>query len=223
MKKKPTARVGWSRNSRRRSANYWRRISWPETAVSRRSRGAADEAPHARGDFQPDQHRMCRGSTRSTCSPARAPSDWKPKPRRRATATFIEKHVPSARMVEAEYSLAGRAKIGQRCCVTSAFLWAKRDLAKAAAEGHRLESRGCFLQPAVRVLPERQAEMLELISRIREHAPVASIMMVEADETFDFELLRGSRVERRVHGVGYSCPMPPAVVGVWRNRHARGL
>ncbi len=141
-----------------------------------------------------------------------------------ATATFIEKHVPSARVVEENIRSLGvddRATL----CVTSAFLWAKRDLAKAAAEG---TSAGkpwlAFCSPPYAFYRERQAEMLELIRRIQEHAPVASILIVEADESFDFELLRGAESSSPHNGNWDVRVYPPAVVGVWRNLgHARGL
>jgi hypothetical protein len=56
--------------------------------------------------------------------------------------------------------------------------------------------------------------MLELIRRIQEHSPAGSILIVEADEQFDFEAVRGispanSRWDERSY--------PPAVIGIWRS------
>ncbi len=128
------------------------------------------------------------------------------------SATLIEKHVPSAKIVEANIRTLGvedRATL----LVTSAFLWAKRDLANAAS----IETPWLvFCSPPYSFFHERQAEMLDLIDRIREHAPLGSILLVEADDPFDFELLRGDAAsdEHRAWDVR---SYPPAVIGVRRD------
>ena len=127
-------------------------------------------------------------------------------------ATLIEKHVPSAKMVEVNIRLLGvedRATL----LVTSAFLWGKRDLMSAAtAETPWL----VFCSPPYAFFHERQAEMLDLIDRLREHAPPGTILLVEADDPFDFELLRGDAAgdEYRVWDIR---SYPPAVIGVRRD------
>jgi 16S rRNA (guanine966-N2)-methyltransferase len=128
-------------------------------------------------------------------------------------ATFIEKHVPSARIVEANIrslDVEDRAKL----LVTSAFVWVKRDLAEAASVPTPWL---VFCSPPYAFFHERQAEMLDLISRIREYAPPGSIVLVEADEPFDFDLIRGdsSNDEQSAWDVR---SYPPALVGVWRDR-----
>jgi 16S rRNA (guanine966-N2)-methyltransferase len=125
-----------------------------------------------------------------------------------AHATFIEKHVPSARVVEANIRTLGvedRATL----FVTSAFLWAKRDLSALAATAG--PPWLVFCSPPYAFFHDRQAEMLELIRRIQEQAPANTILIVEADEAFEFSLLRGHAPENwdvRVY--------PPAVIGVCR-------
>ena len=57
--------------------------------------------------------------------------------------------------------------------------------------------------------------MLDLVRRIQEHAPAGSVLVVEADERFDFESLDredASGVPGAWNVRGY----PPAVVGIWR-------
>ena len=54
--------------------------------------------------------------------------------RRAARATLIEKHVPSAKIVEANIRSLGVEDFAT-LLITSAFLWAKRDLASAATIG----------------------------------------------------------------------------------------
>jgi 16S rRNA (guanine966-N2)-methyltransferase len=127
-------------------------------------------------------------------------------------ATFIEKHVPSARMVEENIRSLGvedRATL----LVTSAFLWAKRDLANAASDPTPLL---VFCSPPYAFFHERQAEMLDLISRVREYAPPGSILLVEADDPFDFELLRGDATSDEYQAWDVRS-YPPAVIGVRRD------
>src|SRR5262249_40760147 len=126
------------------------------------------------------------------------------------SATFIEKHVPSARVIEANIKsleVEDRATL----LVTSAFLWAKRDLPSAATDTPWI----VFCSPPYVFFQERQAEMLDLIGRLRERAPTGSILIVEADERFDFNLRAGdsSSDESQAWDVRSS---PPAVVGVRR-------
>ena len=129
-----------------------------------------------------------------------------------STATFIEKHVPSARIIEQNIRALGVSDRSQ-LWVTSAFLWAKRDLPSAAAAPPTNASWLVFCSPPYAFYTERQAEMLELIGRIQAHAPAGSIVIVEGDEQFDFDLLRGEHAADAEWDVrAYS----PAVVGVWR-------
>ena len=67
------------------------------------------------------------------------------------------------------------------------------------------------IDPAA-VDPE-DVEMLELIGRIQNHAPPGSILIVEADENFDFDLLRGKGEAACDWDVR---AYPPAIIGVWR-------
>lgn len=127
-----------------------------------------------------------------------------------ASATFIEKHVPSARVVEQNIrtlAVEDRANL----LVTSAFLWAKRDLPVVDVGKPWL----VFCSPPYAFYHERQAEMLDLVRRIQEHATPHSIFIVEADEPFDFDLIRNAdtaseplRWDVRAYA--------PAIVGVWR-------
>jgi 16S rRNA (guanine966-N2)-methyltransferase len=128
-----------------------------------------------------------------------------------ARATFIEKHVPSARVVEQNiHTLAveDRATL----LVTSAFLWGKRDLPATASQPN--EPWLVFCSPPYAFYHERQTEMLDLISRIQSHAPAGSILIVEADEPFDFNVLRHS--ESSQAGEWDVRAYAPAVVGLWR-------
>ncbi len=130
------------------------------------------------------------------------------------SATFIEKHVPSSRIVEANIRTLGvedRATL----LVTSAFLWGKRDLNENTASQHDNLPWLVFCSPPYVFFHDRQAEMIDLISRIQTHAPANSILIVEADEPFDFSILREATA---AHGDNWDIrAYAPALVGVWRN------
>jgi 16S rRNA (guanine966-N2)-methyltransferase len=128
-----------------------------------------------------------------------------------ASATFIEKHVPSARVIDENIRMLGVADESS-LLVTSAFLWAKRDLPSLAGnvEGPWL----AFCSPPYAFYTERQAEMLDLVGRIQEQAPPGSILVVEADEHFDFQLLVQ---DHSANALWDMRAYPPAVVGIWRN------
>lgn len=145
------------------------------------------------------------------------------------SATFIEKHVPSARVIEENIrtlDVADRAKL----LITSAFLWAKRDLPNEGQsfatppQGEQAPAESCpkrgvpwlvFCSPPYVFYHERRDEMLELVHRIQQFMPTDSVLVVEADATFDFEHLcraEGSGVFDQWNIRHYA----PAVVGIWR-------
>jgi 16S rRNA (guanine966-N2)-methyltransferase len=129
-----------------------------------------------------------------------------------ASATFIEKHVPTARIVEENIHTLGVADQSQ-LLVTSAFLWAKRDLPSAVASPPTEVGWLVFCSPPYAFYTERHAEMLELIGRIQEYAPPGSILVVETNEEFDFATFRGALPASEQWDVrAYA----PAIVGVWR-------
>ncbi|MEX0642825.1 MAG: RsmD family RNA methyltransferase [Pirellulales bacterium] len=131
------------------------------------------------------------------------------------SATFIEKHVPSARVIEENIrtlEVADRTTL----LVTSAFLWAKRDLPSATAAPPADLAWLVFCSPPYAFYNERQEEMLDLICRIQKYAPAGSAMVVEAEEGFDFEVMHredagGESREWNIRSY------PPAVVGIWRD------
>jgi 16S rRNA (guanine966-N2)-methyltransferase len=147
------------------------------------------------------------------------------------SATFIEKHVPTARIIEENIKTLGLSDRAQ-LLTTSAFLWGKRDLPKWKVEmGKGKESDISpfpfpisplnipwltFCSPPYAFYHERQQDMLELITAILETSPEGSIMVIEADEAFNFELLPGNIAERRREEGWQIRTYFPAVVGIWR-------
>lgn len=138
------------------------------------------------------------------------------------TATFVEKHVPSARVVQANIDAL---QVADRCelLTTSAFLWGQRDLpnaefgiAHAESEAEEPEIRNpqsaipwlVFCSPPYAFYIDRADDMLTLITAVYNRAPQGSILLVEADERFDFQQLPADDWDVRTY--------PPAVVGVLR-------
>jgi 16S rRNA (guanine966-N2)-methyltransferase len=139
------------------------------------------------------------------------------------SATFIEKHVPTARIIQ-ENIVALKVEDRATLLTTSAFLWGKRDLSRVTGGGGEIkfeDSTGfppppvtlpwlVFCSPPFAFYCERQSDMLELIGSVRESAPEGSVLVVEADERFDFALLQNDGEEWDIR------TYQPAVVGIWR-------
>jgi 16S rRNA (guanine966-N2)-methyltransferase len=147
------------------------------------------------------------------------------------SATFIEQHVPTARVIQENITALGVEDRSQ-LLTTSAFLWARRDLPRADCglwiadcEKQIAESGAStpaplpwlvFCSPPYAFYTQRQAEMLELVASILDHAPKKTILVVEADASFDFQLLPGTVAEDRRDSGWQVRAYLPAVVGVWR-------
>ncbi|HEX4414898.1 MAG TPA: RsmD family RNA methyltransferase, partial [Lacipirellulaceae bacterium] len=99
------------------------------------------------------------------------------------SATFIEKHVPTARVIEENIRTLG-VEARSELITTSAFLWAKRDLPNLPTALPWL----IFCSPPYAFYIEREAEMLDLLGRVRKAAPPDSILVVEAEAPFDFDV-----------------------------------
>jgi 16S rRNA (guanine966-N2)-methyltransferase len=130
-------------------------------------------------------------------------------------ATFIERHVPTARVVE-ENILALGVEEETTVLTTSAFLWGKRDLAKAEAT-ESIDPLAAlpwlvFCSPPYDFFVDRQDEMLALIASVMHASPNESIIVVESDERFDPALLPAGDAEEAWD----IRPYPPAIVGVWQ-------
>lgn len=157
-----------------------------------------------------------------------------------ATATFIEQHVPSSRVVQENIARLG-VEARTSLLVTSAFLWAKRDLPHVTGQphvtgephiaGNTSAPHGgspislstdrpwlVFCSPPYAFYSDRETEMLDLIDRLAVAAPGGSILVIEADERFDFGKLTSPE------GVGGNSQAAdwnvrtysPAVVGIGR-------
>ncbi len=141
-----------------------------------------------------------------------------------ASALFIERHIPTARVVRENIARLG---IEKQCDLreASAFVWAKRSLSisgvgsQAAASVEPAPSAWlAFVSPPYAFFVDRESEMVGLIAALMEHSPEGSTIVVEADERFDFNLLPGEVKESRYDEGWDVRTYPPAVVGVWRKK-----
>lgn len=127
-------------------------------------------------------------------------------------ALFIERHIPTARGVRENIARLG---VEDQCEVleASAFVWCKRDLPQTPADGTPWL---VFVSPPYAFFIDRQAEMVSMVAALIEHSPADSIIVVEADERFDFALLPGE-IKKSRHDLGWDVrTYSPAVVAVWR-------
>jgi 16S rRNA (guanine966-N2)-methyltransferase len=120
-----------------------------------------------------------------------------------ARATFIERHIPTAKLIRDNVNTLGAAGIAE-ALMQSAFVWAKKH------EPLDAKTRWLVLcSPPFSFYTERREEMLEMIARLWAEAPPGSIFVLESDEHFDFTgLPEGSEWDVRNY--------PPALVGVGR-------
>src|SRR5690606_29366982 len=107
--------------------------------------------------------------------------------------------------------------------VTSAFLWAKRDLGENTPAAPPSDLPWLvFCSPPYALFIDRQEEMLALIERIQSYAPPASLLVVEADDRFDFGRLPQNSAKTEAPGDDQSSwdvrEYTPAVVGIWRQK-----
>jgi 16S rRNA (guanine966-N2)-methyltransferase len=126
-------------------------------------------------------------------------------------ATFIERHIPTAHMLQENIETLG---LNDRTTLltTSAFLWAKRDLPAFVTDA---ASTGLpwliFCSPPYAFFVDRQDDMLELIDSLKKSSTPGSTLVVETDERFDMErLMQDNNWTWDVRAY------PPAFVGIGR-------
>ncbi len=127
-----------------------------------------------------------------------------------ARATLIERHLPTAKLIEqnaASLGLTGRVEV----CFSDAFVWGKRFTGRssqAVQEGPPPdEPLAVFCSPPFDFYASRREDMLRLLSQLWEASPRGSIFAVEADERLDFATLPQPEV-------WFVRAYPPAVIGI---------
>jgi 16S rRNA (guanine966-N2)-methyltransferase len=152
-------------------------------------------------------------------------------------ATFIERHVPTARVIE--QNIKGLGVEGQSTLLmTSAFLWGKRNLTAGDGQWWRADGQTAaeapspsfgtppapgavpwlvFCSPPYDFFVSRQEETLGLIAALMEHCPPDSILVTESDERFDATLLPTGEQYQGVKEWDVRT-YSPAVVGIWQKK-----
>ncbi|QDU93564.1 RsmD family RNA methyltransferase [Lignipirellula cremea] len=102
--------------------------------------------------------------------------------RKAATATFIERNIPTAKVIEDNVAAL---KLGHRCRVirNDAFYWTKHELDMPP------EPWAIFCSPPYSLYVSQLESMVALLTGLLEVAPPDSLCVVEADERFDMTLL----------------------------------
>ncbi len=124
-------------------------------------------------------------------------------------ATLIERHFPTADLIRRN---AGSLGIADRCEVVAAdtFFWVAQRMPVFS------EPVAVFISPPYDLYAERLPEMLALVETLLERARAGGVLVVEADERFDFgRLPRAEDWDIRTY--------PPAVVGVLQVGERRGV
>lgn len=117
-------------------------------------------------------------------------------------ATFIEQHFPTADLIRRNATELGASDL---CTIEPAntFIWAKRKPELGE------QPWVVFCSPPYAFYVDRKPQMLELIGGLIEAAPAGSIVVVEADDRFDFsELPQPDTWDVREY--------PPAIIGLLR-------
>ncbi|MEX0714792.1 MAG: RsmD family RNA methyltransferase [Pirellulales bacterium] len=103
-----------------------------------------------------------------------------------ARATFFEQHYPTADLIRRNIGTL-RLEDQTEVIVANTFIWFRKR-AERELFG-RIQPWLIFSSPPYEFYAGRRDEMLSLIGRLAGAAPAGSILVVEADERLDFELL----------------------------------
>ncbi len=99
-----------------------------------------------------------------------------------ASATFVERHIPTARLITENVAALD---VEDRCQVASvdALLWPRRETPPADP------AWVVFISPPYELYLSQLDEMVALVARAVDLAPPESTIVVEADDRFDFDNL----------------------------------
>lgn len=134
-------------------------------------------------------------------------------------ATFVERHVPTSRIVRENIESLG-VEAQSTLIVASAFVWGKRDLPVTAGEKPSYAEAPIpwlvFVSPPYALFVEKEEEMLSLIQAIADFAPLGSTIVVESDNRFNVSLLPNDQSGATYNWRWDVRQYPPAVIAVGR-------
>ena len=112
---------------------------------------------------------------------------WEALSRGAASATLIERHLPTAATIRENAQALN--VVHQIDLVTSdTFFWARR-LPQSLPSGVFARHWLVFCSPPYDLYVERREDMVAMLTTVVRHAPPHSLLVVEADERFDMNLL----------------------------------
>ena len=124
-----------------------------------------------------------------------------------ATATFIERHAPSVRLLKDNVAALG-LQTQAEVIFGDTFLWRRQ----WPQWSERVTSPWLVLcSPPYDFYCQRTDEMIRLLAELHAAAPPGSLFVVETDRRFDFQLLAEM-------GPWDARSYPPAVVGIHERR-----
>jgi 16S rRNA (guanine966-N2)-methyltransferase len=97
-------------------------------------------------------------------------------------ATFIERHFPTARLIQDNVNLLGAGHLAE-VLPGNAFLWTGRLTTAADFDAER--SWTVFVSPPWELFANQKDDMLALIGKLVSLAPEGSTIVVESDESFN--------------------------------------
>jgi len=120
------------------------------------------------------------------------------------SATIIEIHLPTASLLKQNLESLNLLPVCN-LCKTDAFFWVKNESEHPSKESPWI----VFCSPPYDFYSSRKVEMLEILNRLVDLAPVGSMFVIEADEQFDMMLLPLVPEPNRIRSY------PPAVIGIF--------
>ncbi|MEX1039233.1 MAG: RsmD family RNA methyltransferase [Pirellulaceae bacterium] len=117
-------------------------------------------------------------------------------------ATFIERHIPTSKLIRDNAELL---EVTDKVTIhpQNSFFWTK------GIGGLKPEPWVVFFCPPYELFESMRGEMVSQITRVQQHAPVGSVLVVEFDQRFDpTQLPQAERWDVR--------PYPPAIVAIFR-------
>ena len=120
-----------------------------------------------------------------------------------SSATFVERHIPTARLIDENIAILGVEDISQ-VTTANALLWPRHETPPTERPWV------VFISPPYDLYVTQLDGMLALIERLVDRAPAGSIFVVEADDRFAVtKLPHSARWDVRSY--------PPSVVAVLRS------
>ncbi|MDR1479608.1 MAG: RsmD family RNA methyltransferase [Planctomycetaceae bacterium] len=120
------------------------------------------------------------------------------------SATVIEMHLPTAVLLRDNFKALGLSAVYQ-LCKTDAFFWAKN----CEAQSQDGISWIVFCSPPYSFYVEREADVLEMLGKLVEVAPMESVFVIESDNRFDFNKLPIKPTENKIRSY------PPAEIAIF--------